>query len=48
MGSRHFRTGSRLYMNSVYGSLFPTNRGLSGGEKIREKRETSADPRQVL
>ena len=30
------------------GVSFPANRGLSGGEKMRERRETSAGPRQVL
>ena len=28
--------------------IFPANRGISGGEKMRERRETSDGPRQVL
>ena len=36
----------RLYL--LFPLEFPANRGLSGGEKMRERRETSAGHRQVL
>ena len=32
----------------IFIEAFPANRGLSGGEKMREKRETSSGPQQVL
>ena len=38
----------RALSATVLEILFPANRGLSGGEKMRERRETSAGPRQVL
>ena len=36
------------YFQSVVQTFPPANRGLSGGEKMRERSETSAGPRQVL